>query len=90
MCQNKNPDSKRHFEHMQNPFQENVEFSKQKYYPKLSRKLATNKINPKCYWSILKSFLNSKKSPFIPPLIKNNQLAIDFREKDELFNKFFA
>ena len=58
----------------------------EKYYFKLSRKLAVNKINPKCYWSMLKRFLN--KIPCIPPLINNNQF--DFKEKNKLFNSFFA
>ena len=44
----------------------------------------------KCYWSILKSFFNNKKIPCIPPLIQNNQFAVDFKEKSELFNSFFA
>ena len=47
-------------------------------------------INPKCYWSILKSFLSNKKIPCIPPLIHNNQFVIDFIEKSKLFNSFFA
>ena len=54
---------------------------KQKYYSKLSRKLATNKIYPKCDWSIIKIFLNNKKIPCIPPLSYNNRLAINFKVK---------
>ena len=75
---------------MQDTLLTSIEISKQKYYFKLSRKLAVNKINPKCYWSILKSFLNNKKIPSIPPLIHNNQFIVDFKEKSELFNLFFA
>ena len=75
---------------MQNTLRTSIEISKQKYYFKLSRKLAVNKINPKCYWSILKSFLSNKKIPCIPPLIHNNQFVVDFKEKSELFNSFFA
>ena len=85
-----NPESIRHFEQMQDTLQKSIEISKQKYYFKLSRKLAVNKINPKCYWSILKSFLSNKKIPCIPPLIHNNQFVVDFKEKSELFNSFFA
>ena len=58
----------------------NIEMSKQKYYSKLSRKLATNKIHPKYYWSILKSFLN-KKNPCIPLSIHNNQFVAELKEK---------
>ena len=78
--QNK-PESLRHLEQMQDALGKNTEISKQKYYFKFSRKLAVNKINPKCYWSILKSFLNNKKIPCIPPLIHNNQFIVDFKRK---------
>ena len=74
---------------MRETLRKNIEISKQKYYSILSRKLATDKINPKCYWSILRSFLNNKKIPCIPPLI-HNQFVVDFKEKGELFNSFFA
>ena len=85
-----NPESIRHFEQMQDTLRKSIEISKQKYYFKLSRKLAVNKINPKCYWSILKSFLNNKKNSCILPLIHDNQFLVDFKEKRELFNSFFA
>ena len=71
----------RYFEQMQNTLRASIDISKQKYYFKLSRKLGVNKINPKCYWSILISFLSNKKIPCIPPLIHNNQFAVDFKEK---------
>ena len=74
---------------MQDSLQKGIEISKQKHYSKLSRKLATNKINANFYWSILKSFLITKKFPCIPPLICNNQFVVDFNVKSELFNSFF-
>ena len=43
----------------------------------------------KAYWSILKTFLNNKKIPCIPPIYHNNYIT-DFKEKDETFNNFFA
>ena len=63
------PESITHFEQMQDTLRTSMEISKQKYYFKLSRKLAVNNVNPQCYWSILKIFLNNKKIPCIPPLI---------------------
>ena len=60
---------------MRDALRKNIEIYKQKYYFKLSRTLVVNKINSKCYWSILKSF---KKIPCIPPLIHNNQFVVDF------------
>ena len=58
-----NSGSVRYFEHIQGTFRTSIEISKQKYYFNFSRKLAVNKINPKCYWSTLKSFLSNKKIP---------------------------
>ena len=72
----------RHFEQMQEVLQKIIKICKQKYYSKLSKKLLTNKINPKCYWSILKSFLNNKEKFCIPPLVHNNQFVVDFNEKN--------
>ena len=80
-----NPVSIRHFEQRQDALRKYIEISEQKYYSKL----ATNKINPKRYSSILKSFLN-RKIPCIPPLIHNNQFVVNFKEKSELFILFFA
>ena len=76
-----NSASVRHLEQMQESLRGNIETSKQKYYSKLSSKLTNKNTNPKCYWSILKSFLNNKKIPCIPPLIYNNQFITDFKEK---------
>ena len=44
----------------------------------------------KAYWSILKTFLNGKKILCIPPVFHNTKFVIDFKEKAELFNTFFA
>ena len=38
----------------------------------------------------MKTFLNNKKVPCILPLFHDNKFVIDFREKAELFNSFFA
>ena len=37
-----------------------------------------------------KVFLITKKTPCIPPLIHNHQFVVNFEEKSELFNSFFA
>ena len=44
----------------------------------------------KTYWSILKTLLNNKKIPCIPPLLQDNKYVTDFTKKAELFNLFFA
>ena len=65
----------------QGTLQTSNEISKKTYYLKLYRKLAVNKINSKCYCSILKSFLSNKKIPCILPLSHNTQFVVDFKEK---------
>ena len=65
---------------MQNALRKNIGMSEYKYFSEFSRKLVTSKINPTCYWSILKSFLNKKKS-LIPHLIHTIQSVVDFKEK---------
>ena len=42
------------------------------------------------YWSILKTLLNNKKIPCIPPLFYQGEYVTNFKEKVELFNSFFA
>ena len=67
-----------------------IENSKNNYYSKLSQKLFDKATSSKAYWSIVKIFLNDKKIPCIPPVFHDNKFVIDFREKAELFNTFFA
>ena len=67
-----------------------IEESKEKYYTKLLSRLADPLTSPKTYWSILKTFLNNKKIPCIPPLFHENKFITDFKEKAELFNHFFV
>ena len=67
-----------------------IEKSRNNYDSKLSQKLSNKATSSKAYWSILKTFLNDKKIPCIPPVFHNNKFVIDFKEKAELFNTFFA
>ena len=67
-----------------------IEESKNKYYTKLSSRLADPLTSPKTYWSILKTFLNNKKIHCIPSLFHENKFITDFKEKAELFNHFFV
>ena len=67
-----------------------IEKSKNSYYSKLSQELSNKATSSEAYWSILKTFLNNKKIPCIPPVFQNNKFVINFKEKAELFNTFFA
>ena len=67
-----------------------IDDSKQKYFFRLTQKLSTIQKCTKAYWALLKSFLNNRKIPVIPPLFHNNKFVTDFKGKAELFNSFFA
>ena len=64
--------------------------SKQRYYSKLSSKLANRATNLKTDCSILRTFLNNKKTSCIPPLFHENKFITNFEEKGELANTFFC
>ena len=74
------------FKFLQNQLNVSIENSKQTYYSKLASKLANPATSSKTYWSILKTFLNNKKIPCIPPLFHENKFITNFKEKAELFN----
>ena len=78
------------FQSLQAHLKTTIEESKLKYYSRLSDKLLDSKTSPNSYWSILKTFINNKKIPCIPPLFHNGKFIMDFKEKAELFNDFFT
>ena len=78
------------FQSLQAHLKATIEGSKQNCYSRLSNKLLNSKTSPKSYWSILKTFVNNKKIPCIPPLFHNGKFIMDFNEKAKLFNDFFT
>ena len=56
----------------------------------LSVKLNNSQISPKTYWSIIKLCFNGRKIPIIPPLSVNGKIITNFKEKSNLFNKYFS
>ena len=89
-CSNKSMFPFKKFKALQYQLNISIEESKEKYYTKLSSRLADPLTIPKTYWSILKTFLNNKKIPCIPPLFHKNKFIADFKEKAELFNHFLV
>ena len=69
---------------------ENIRSSNEKLYHKLSTELANPSTSSKTYWSIIKSFVNGKKVPIIPPLFVHDKSVTNFLEKANLFNEFFS
>ena len=67
-----------------------TESKKVRYYLRISKKLMDPMTSAKTYRSILKSSLNQKKIPCIPPLFHRSKDVTDFKKKADLFNCFFA
>ena len=67
-----------------------IKRNKNSYYDHLTSKLNDPKTSAKAYWAILKTFVNGKKIPSIPPLLINGQFITDFLSKANIFNNFFA
>ena len=68
------------FQFLQKKLSSLIEESKNHYYTGLSHKLLDLKTSQKSYWSILKTFLNNKKIPRIPPLLHQDKFVADFKE----------
>ena len=75
---------------LQNQLKCSIKGSKKNYYLRISKKLMVLATSAKTYWSILKTLLNNKKIPCIPPLFHQGKYVTDFKKKAELFNSFFA
>ena len=43
----------------------------------------------KCYWSLLRTILNEKKVPCLPPIYHNNKYVTNFKGESEILNSFF-
>ena len=54
---------------------------KKEYYDQLSKKLNDPLTSSKTYWSMLKTFYSGTKIPLIPPIIIDNKVIKNFREK---------
>ena len=54
------------------------------------KKLSDPSTSHKCYWTLLKTLVNGRKTPCIPPLFRGNKFILHFKEKSEIFNSFFA
>ena len=86
----KNPQIFQKVKYLQTQLKNLIEHSQEKYYLRISKKLMNPMTSLKTYWSILKTLLNNKKIPCIPPLLQDNKYVTDFKKKAELFNLFFA
>ena len=80
---NKSNQSFETFQSFQSQLSSLIASWKNKYYSKVVKRLLDPSTNPRMYWSILKTFLNNKKIPVIPPIFHDNQYIKDFKQKAE-------
>ena len=78
------------FKNLQNHLNQSIQIAKQNYVNKIAQRLGDPSTSSKCYWSLLKTLLNRKKITCIPPLFHGDKYIVDFQEKSEIFNSFFA
>ena len=64
--------------------------TKSSYFKRLGEKLNNPLTKSKTYWTILKRLMNKVKIPTIPPVLVDDTLVTDFKEKAGIFNTFFA
>ena len=60
---------------------EQISNNRKSYFLNLSNQLNDKCLNPKKYWTLLRSFYNGRKVPLIPPILKGNKYVSDFKEK---------
>ena len=63
-----------------------IKSSKENFYNNLAKKLNDLSTSNKMYWSVIKTFSNSKQVHVISPLLINNNLISNFKEKANVFN----
>ena len=56
----------------------------------MSAKLDNPKTVLKTYWPTINKFLRNKKNSIITPVLVNGELVLDFKQRDNLFNIYFA
>ena len=78
------------FKNLQNHLNQSIQIAKQNCVNKIAQRLGDPNTSSKCYWSLSKTLLNGNKIPCIPPLFHGYKFIVDFQEKSEIFNPFFA
>ena len=81
--------SKQLLQSLQQHLSKSIENAKNKYFFRISEKLNKPNTSIQCYWSLIKTLLNGKKVPCIPPIYDNNRYVTDY-VTSQLFNSYFS
>ena len=69
---------------------EEIISNKGKYYNNFSSKVNNPHSHCKSYWSLLKTLVNGRRVPLIPPIQIGHKFVTNFTEKAKVFNDYFA
>ena len=83
------PETKVRVDKFRNDCFEAINAAKKAYLDNMGNKLIDSKSSPKTYWKILKKVMNKSCIPRLPPVLLNNKLIINCKEKAQCFNTFF-
>jgi len=70
--------------------QDAIKVEKEKHLNYLGSKLASKETSKKLYWKIINKIMNKCKAPKIPPIIFNNEIVTNFKDKANIFVNFFS
>ena len=73
---------------MQQHLSKLIENARNKYFFRTSEKLNNPNTSTKCCWSLIKTLLNGKKVPCVPPIYNNNRYVTEF--KCQHFHSYFS
>ena len=76
-----NTDNLLMFKNLQNQLIQSIHTAKQKYFNKISKKLCDPLTSTKCYWSLLKTIVNEKKIPYIPPFFITTSMSMALKKR---------
>ena len=77
------------FKKLQNQLVQCIHIAKQMYFNKISKKLCDPLTRTKCYWLQLKTILNRKKVPCIPPIFHRTSMSQTLKKRVKFSILFF-
>ena len=84
------PEDKKRLDSYRDEYKKSVESSKGSYLKQLGLHPADPKTSTKAYWKIMNRVMTKCKSPRIPPILSDNNLIINCKDKANVFAKYFS
>ena len=74
------------FKSIQDHLNQSIQIAKQNYVNKIAQRMGDSNTTGNCYWSLVKTLLNGKKTRCIPPPFHDDKYIVEFKEISEIFN----